>query len=74
MLLTANQPTLIDDFGLQTGAIAPGWTPDWSPPEQVLGNPVTPAADIYPLGIMLLLDRWPRCRRSPEVSNDPSHG
>jgi serine/threonine protein kinase len=54
VLLTANQPTLIDEFGLQVGEIAPGWTPDWSPPEQVLGNPVTPAADIYPLGIMLL--------------------
>ena len=54
VLLTANGPTLIDEFDLHPGDIAPGWTPDWSSPEQVLGNPVTPTADIYPLGIMLL--------------------
>ncbi len=53
VVLTPECPTLIDDFELREGEIAPGWTPDWSAPEQVLGNPVTPGADIYPLGIMV---------------------
>ncbi len=34
------------------GKRSPGWTPNWSAPEQVRGEPVTPAADVYPLAIM----------------------
>jgi hypothetical protein len=54
VVLTAHQPTLIDDFNLAAGEVAPGWTANWSAPEQVLGYPVTPAADVYPLGMMVV--------------------
>ena len=54
IVLTPGRPTLIDDFDLKTGDVAPGWTPDWSSPEQVLGNPIAPSTDIYPLGVMVV--------------------
>lgn len=58
VLLTENGPLLIDQFDLTIGEIAPGWTVNWSAPEQALGEPATRATDIYPLGRMLarLLD------------------
>jgi serine/threonine protein kinase len=34
------------------GERLPGWTPSWSAPEQVRGEPVTGAADVYPLALM----------------------
>jgi len=43
---------LIDAFGVKFGEQLPGWTPSWSAPEQVRGEPVTGAADVYPLALM----------------------
>jgi len=53
VLLTRLGPVLIDDFGLESGDRAPGWTPNWSAPEQIMSEPTTPAADTYPLGVMV---------------------
>ena len=43
---------LIDSFDVEFGEQLPGWTADWSAPEQVRGEPVTGAADVYPLALM----------------------
>lgn len=53
VLLTAEGVQLIDLFDLKVGDIAPGWTINWSAPEQALGEPVSAASDVYPLGKML---------------------
>ena len=53
VLLTADGPALIDAFDLAVGERSPGWTPEWSAPEQVMGGPVSTATDVYPLGMML---------------------
>ena len=53
VLLSSAGPVPIDDFDLQPGQISPGYTPDWSAPEQVLGQPVSPASDIYPFGRLI---------------------
>lgn len=53
VLLTEDGPLLIDNFRLEVGDVAPGWTINWSAPEQALGEPVSKATDIYPLGRML---------------------
>jgi hypothetical protein len=52
VLLLKSGVTLIDSFDVAVGKRSPGWTPNWSAPEQVRGEPVTPAADVYPLAIM----------------------
>jgi len=54
VILARKGPLLIDAFDLREGVRSPGWSPNWSAPEQVLGLPVTPAADVYPLGVMLV--------------------
>lgn len=54
VLLCTDGPALIDAFALPEGDPSPGWTPNWSAPEQVLGEPTRLASDIYPLGIMLV--------------------
>jgi hypothetical protein len=58
VLLGAEGPELIDEFALPVGAVSPGWTPGWSAPEQILGEAVVPATDLYPVGRMItdLLD------------------
>ena len=43
---------LIDSFDVEFGKQLPGWTPHWSAPEQVRGESVTAAADVYPLALM----------------------
>ena len=53
ILLCAEGPVLIDAFDIAVGRRAPGWTPDWSAPEQVLGSEVCCASDVYPLGRMV---------------------
>lgn len=53
IMLTPDGPVLIDAFQLSEGQFAPGWTPHWSPPELVLGEPVSSRTDTYPLGCML---------------------
>ncbi len=44
---------LIDSFDVAEGDVWPGWTPNWSSPEQVLGEPATAASDLYPIGRMI---------------------
>lgn len=53
ILLLADGPELIDAFALAEGALSPGWTPSWSAPEQVLGEPVSTATDLVPFGRMI---------------------
>jgi hypothetical protein len=52
-LVSSGTVVPIDSFQLAAGDIAPGWTKDWSAPEQVLSRPVTFASDVYPFGVMI---------------------
>ncbi len=45
---------MIDDFKLKPGQVAPGFTPGWSAPEQVLGGAVSEASDVYAAGRMIV--------------------
>lgn len=46
---------LIDEVpDLRVGQVSPTVTVRWSPPEQLLRRPLTAAADVYPLGRLLL--------------------
>ena len=53
-LINRNGKALIDEVGLDVGQISPTVTVGWSPCEQLLREPLSCAADIYPLGQMLL--------------------
>lgn len=78
VLVTEAGVVLIDSFDVPIGGIAPGWTPSWSAPEQVLGRPMTTAADVYPLGLMVAralggqLTGEIRRYRTPRVAGDRS--
>jgi hypothetical protein len=53
IILGEQGPVLIDAFSVRAGEVCPGWTPTWSAPEQVLGEPATAASDLYPIGRMI---------------------
>jgi serine/threonine protein kinase len=53
-LISRNGKTLIDEGNLGVGDISPTVTLGWSPSEQLLRQPLSCAADIFPLGQMLL--------------------
>jgi len=54
IVLSCQGPILIDEFEIKEGDLAPGWTPVWSAPEQILKEPVSFKSDVYPLGRMLV--------------------
>jgi hypothetical protein len=54
ILVSRTDTLLIDDADLKIGDISPTVTPGWSPSEQLLRKPLTVAADIFPLGQLLL--------------------
>jgi hypothetical protein len=53
-LVSRNGKTLIDEVNLRAGEISPTVSAGWSPSEQLLRQPLSYAADIFPLGQMLL--------------------
>jgi hypothetical protein len=54
ILISRTDTLLIDDADLRIGDISPTVTPGWSPSEQLLRKPLSVAADIFPLGQLLL--------------------
>ncbi|MFZ0750207.1 MAG: DUF4062 domain-containing protein, partial [Pyrinomonadaceae bacterium] len=54
ILLVDSGPMLIDGFDVKEGAQSPGWTPFWSAPEQITGEPLSFSADIYALARLLV--------------------
>jgi len=53
VLATAAGVECIDSLALTPGLPSVALTPGWAAPEQVIGQPVSPATDQYPLGLML---------------------
>lgn len=54
ILLANNGPVLIDGFDMSEGDVSPGWTPHWSAPEVIMGNPVSFSSDVYSLTKILV--------------------
>jgi protein kinase-like protein len=52
ILMTASGAQSIDPVVVQAGQIAPAATPGWAAPELVLARPVSPASDVYSLGLL----------------------
>jgi hypothetical protein len=53
VLLTDCGPRLVDAFEVTEGDPAPGWSPYWSAPELVTGQPVVFESDVYSFGRLL---------------------
>jgi hypothetical protein len=53
VLLTAQGAQPIDPLRVPVGTLAYGATPGWCAPEQILARPVSPATDVFPLGLLL---------------------
>ncbi|KST67967.1 protein kinase domain-containing protein [Mastigocoleus testarum] len=49
ILLSSDGPIIIDGFDIAEGEIAPGWTPNWSAPEVIMGDPISFKSDVYSL-------------------------
>lgn len=52
-LVTGQGAVAIDPIGVAIGDVAPGITPGWAAPEQLLARALVPTTDVYPLGLML---------------------
>ena len=52
-LLDFGVATLADGSGLRTATGAGAMTPEYASPEQILGEPISTASDIYSLGVLL---------------------
>jgi hypothetical protein len=53
LLLGEAGPVPIDPLGIESGRIATVCTPSWAAPEQVTARPVSPATDVFALGLVL---------------------
>jgi len=54
VLFVGGGPKLIDARGCSIGNISSTYTPAWCAPEQTLGKPIDPAADVYALAMMAM--------------------
>eukprot|EP01089_Gocevia_fonbrunei_P015013 TRINITY_DN4289_c0_g1_i1.p1 TRINITY_DN4289_c0_g1~~TRINITY_DN4289_c0_g1_i1.p1 ORF type:complete len:516 (-),score=110.76 TRINITY_DN4289_c0_g1_i1:19-1566(-) len=54
ILLVSGGPKLIDARGCSIGSISSTFTTPWCPPEQTLGKPIDPTADVYALAMLVL--------------------
>jgi len=54
ILLMSDGPWLIDNRGCSVGGISSNYTPGWCAPEQTLGKPLSAAADVYSLAMLVL--------------------
>ena len=78
ILIAADGMPKIVDFRIANGIEPDTYrerllTPEYTSPEQVNGEPVTTASDIYALGVVLyqlLAGRWPYRVRSPRSTDD----
>jgi hypothetical protein len=53
LLLGEGGPVPIDPLGIESGRVATVCTPSWAAPEQVTARPVSPATDVFALGLVL---------------------
>ncbi len=51
VLVTSRGPIAFDGLNVEREGLAPGATPGWAAPEQILARPVSFATDVYALGL-----------------------